>query len=1017
MADLTADAFAQFFHEVHGQEPYPWQRRLTEQVLAEGRWPDVIDLPTGSGKTAVLDTAVFALAARPADFPRRIVFVIDRRIVVDQVVKRAQAIAAKLKRDANLGEGSVAHEVRRQLFELWKSDDESDLQGEDLEPLEVVALRGGIPNEHGWAKRPDRPAVMVSTVDQFGSRLLFRGYGTSPKMRPIHAGLAGNDCLVILDEVHLSRPFAATLREATSCDRFPDMRSVAGELPRRFAVVDMSATTSGDSDESVFQLTDDDLARSEALRQVARPHKRAALEPVKSLRQGSEYRELPKVIKRLLDNNLNSRERAGTVGVIVNRVRTAREVHATLTKAGYDADLVTGRMRPLDRAHVLSAIEKAVDPERDRPPPAEEGAKIKPRVVVATQCIEVGADFSFDALVTEIAPADSLQQRLGRLDRRGSIGTAEDPARCFVLGPETEPKKPDPIYGDAAQKTWAVLESLDNLETAIDVAPQAETWQRFDSSCKAPWAAPPIVLPTHLRAWAQTNPQPTAEAPVDLFLHGIQDNDRPPEVSICWRCDPSLEGLAAVRPRASEFLSVPWAEAQRWVAGVREMAIADVLQQEPDNPERDLQRAEPDDRLSVWRYSRSPRGEVAVEPISQPSDVRPGDIIIASPTVGGIVDHNWNPARPEDPLEQSTAAADDDADADQVETDDDQPAAVSDLGDEAQLAYDGRPTLRLDPRLGYPDEVPLPSSETASEDALDDSRSDRDRIDEWLGQFAPVSSEAPADEAEAEPADRLSWLIGRFRHEVGDSYRLDLVEPKSAHDGQPKSSYFVLSAPGASADALDGVDDDESFTGREVPLGEHLQGVGKRAEAMAKRLGLADHVVADLKLAGEIHDLGKVDARFQRQMRGYDDPVAEAMEEQPLAKSLPGARQQPRQWPPVRHELSSVLMVESADDLLANAHDPDLVLHLVATHHGHSRPLPTFTLDDNPQPLRYKLDSSVGAFELQSSTDRAGPEFGFGVADRFWAVYERYGHHGMAWLEAILRLADHRQSELEGLDD
>lgn len=1016
MADLTAGDFAQFFHEVHRQDPYPWQQRLTEQVLAEGRWPDVIDLPTGSGKTAVLDTAVFALAAKPASSPRRIVFVIDRRIVVDQVVKRAEAIAKKLKHDANIPEGSVAHEVRRRLFELWKSDDESDLQGEELEPLEVVALRGGIPNEHGWAKRPDRPAVMVSTVDQFGSRLLFRGYGTSPKMRPIHAGLAGNDCLVILDEVHLSRPFAATLREATSCDHFPDMRSVTAELPRRFAVVDMSATTSGDPDESVFQLTDDDLARSGALHQVARPHKRAELMHVKSLRQGSEYRELPKVIKRLLDNDLNNRERAGTVGVIVNRVRTAREVHATLTKAGYEADLVTGRMRPLDREHVLAAIEKAVDPERERPPPAEEGAKSKPRVVVATQCIEVGADFSFDALVTEIAPADSLQQRLGRLDRRGTIGSAEDPARCFVLGPETEPKKPDPIYGESAQKTWAVLVSLALTDGALDVAPQSDTWERFDLGCKAPWKPPPIVLPTHLRAWAQTNPQPTAEAPIELFLHGIRDDDRPAEVSICWRWDPSPEGLAAVRPRTSEFLSVPCAEAQRWIAGVHEMAIADVLHQEPDDPERDLRRAKRDDQLSVWRYSRKQRGEAAVEPISQPGDVRPGDIVIASPTVGGIVDHNWNPARPEDLPAQIASAREGDDDVDGA-NDDDQLAAVSDLGDEAQLAYDGRPTLRLDPRLGYPGEVPLPSSETASEDELDDVRSDRVRIDEWLGQFVPVTSEASADEVETEPADRLIKLVGRFRSEVGDSYRIDLVEPKSAHDGQPKSSYFVLSAPGASADALDGVDDDESFTGREVPLGEHLQGVGTRAEAMAKRLGLADYVVADLKLAGEIHDLGKVDARFQRQMRGYDDPVAEAMEEQPLAKSLPGARQQPHRWPPVRHELSSVLMVEAAGDLLANAHDPDLVLHLVATHHGYSRALPTFTLDDHPQPLRYKLDSSAGAFELRSSTDRAGPEFGFGVAERFWAVYERYGHHGMAWLEAILRLADHRQSELEGLGD
>lgn len=87
---LTAEDFADFFRDVHDCEPFPWQRRLTAEVLGRGAWPKVIDLPTGTGKTAVLDTAVFAMAAKPENFPRRIVFVIDRRIVVDQVYERAR---------------------------------------------------------------------------------------------------------------------------------------------------------------------------------------------------------------------------------------------------------------------------------------------------------------------------------------------------------------------------------------------------------------------------------------------------------------------------------------------------------------------------------------------------------------------------------------------------------------------------------------------------------------------------------------------------------------------------------------------------------------------------------------------------------------------------------------------------------------------------------------------------------------------------------------------------------------
>ena len=78
-------------------------------------------------------------------------------------------------------------------------------------------------------------------------------------MRPVHAGLTGNDCLVFLDEVHLSIPFAETLE---------NVRKLKSDgLPRRFEVVEMSATPSK-KDMTPFDLDPADMVCEELRRRV-----------------------------------------------------------------------------------------------------------------------------------------------------------------------------------------------------------------------------------------------------------------------------------------------------------------------------------------------------------------------------------------------------------------------------------------------------------------------------------------------------------------------------------------------------------------------------------------------------------------------------------------------------------------------------------------------------------------------------------------------------------------------------
>src|SRR5262245_15656005 len=84
--------FADAFARLTGNPPFPWQRRLYEEFAA-GRFPPSCNLPTGLGKTAVIPIWVVALANNPA-LPRRLVYVVNRRTVVDQSTREAERVRA-----------------------------------------------------------------------------------------------------------------------------------------------------------------------------------------------------------------------------------------------------------------------------------------------------------------------------------------------------------------------------------------------------------------------------------------------------------------------------------------------------------------------------------------------------------------------------------------------------------------------------------------------------------------------------------------------------------------------------------------------------------------------------------------------------------------------------------------------------------------------------------------------------------------------------------------------------------
>ena len=85
------------------------------------------------------------------------------------------------------------------------------------------------------------------------------------------------------------------------------------------------------------------------------------------------------------------------------------------------------------------------------------------------------------------------------------------------------------------------------------------------------------------------------------------------------------------------------------------------------------------------------------------------------------------------------------------------------------------------------------------------------------------------------------------------------------------------------------------------------------------------------------------------------------------------------------------------------------MLHLIASHHGGCRPFAPVVLDTESVCVGY----AASGYEMHWTGPTGLERLDSGVADRFWRLTRRYGWWGLAWLEALVRLADWRRSEWE----
>jgi CRISPR-associated endonuclease/helicase Cas3 len=176
-----------------------------------------------------------------------------------------------------------------------------------------------------------------------------------------------------------------------------------------------------------------------------------------------------------------------------------------------------------------------------------------------------------------------------------------------------------------------------------------------------------------------------------------------------------------------------------------------------------------------------------------------------------------------------------------------------------------------------------------------------------------------------------------------------------------------------------------------VTLLDHCEAVANMAATIATNCGLSPELVESVRAAALWHDAGKADPRMQVWMGARGELLAKSGESQSqMLASLRASGYPPGQ----RHELLSVELSRSAGNC-------ELVLHLIAAHHGHGRPL-----IPNQELTPISVSVTVGGMSAHAN---AG-EVGQGLEEAFWRLQATHGYWGLALLHGIVVCADHHVS-------
>jgi len=277
---------------------------------------------------------------RPNETPRRLVYCLPTRVLVEQTRDRIQEWVSKLGKQDELG---------------------------------VHSLMGGEVQEE-WERSPETEEIIVGTQDMLLSRSLNRGYAETRFRWPVSFGLLNSDCLWVSDEVQLmSTGLTTSAQLAAFRRRFSPFGPahylwMSATLDRRcLGTVDFGEFADALQEE---KLLGDDRAVKLLARRLTAPKQ---LERCEIATDASDY-------PGRAAGALSEVHRDGTLTMaIVNTVERAQDIWEAVKRSHSDGNvlLIHSRFRAQERAVLHEKLKQTQD---------------SGGIVIATQVVEAGVD-------------------------------------------------------------------------------------------------------------------------------------------------------------------------------------------------------------------------------------------------------------------------------------------------------------------------------------------------------------------------------------------------------------------------------------------------------------------------------------------------------------------------------------------------------------------------------------------------------------------------------------------------